>query len=120
MNAWTTVLHAAHIMPATMTMKTGLGPSYEMMKGMASPPSALTEIMTDNYWYLLAAARDEKKANDFKKLGAHHHRMILNPSMFDVNLPVTEPIPSLVAFLDRKTSGQARNHLKYELITGSY
>jgi hypothetical protein len=63
----------------------------------------------------MAAVRDEKKRNGFKKLGAHHQRMILNASTVDVNLPVTPPIPSLIAFLDLKTSGQARSHLKYEL-----
>jgi hypothetical protein len=41
--------------------------------------------------------------------------MILNASTVYPNLPVTVPIPSLVTFLDIMTSGQARNHLKYEL-----
>jgi hypothetical protein len=62
---------------------------------------------------------DEKNTNGLKKLGVHLQRMIVNSSMVNVNLPVTDPIPSLVAFLDLKTSGQARNHLKYELQNNS-
>jgi hypothetical protein len=41
--------------------------------------------------------------------------MILNGSTVDPHLTVTSPIPSLVTLLDLKTSGHARNHLKYEL-----
>jgi hypothetical protein len=50
--------------------------------------------------YMVAAVHDEKKSNGFKKLGAHHQRMIINALTLDINLPVTEPLPSLVAFLD--------------------
>jgi hypothetical protein len=87
-----------------MAMKTGLGPSDVMMQGMTSPLVTLTETMTHSY--MLVAAREEKKANGFKKLGAHHQWMILNASTVDVHLPVTEPIPSLVTFLDLNMSGQ--------------
>jgi hypothetical protein len=41
--------------------------------------------------------------------------MILNATAVDSNLPLTAPVPSLITFLDLKTSGQVRNHLKYEL-----
>jgi hypothetical protein len=65
--------------------------------------------------YLHEAGRDEKTSDGFKKLGAHHQRMILNAHKVNVNLSVTSPIPSLTTFLDLKTSGQALSHLKYEL-----
>ena len=94
-------------------MPSSLGPSDATMQDMTSSLATLTETMTASY--MLAAVRDEKKLNGFKKLGAHHQRMILNASTVDVNLPVTEPIPSPVAFLDQKTSGLSRSHLKYEL-----
>jgi hypothetical protein len=94
-------------------MMTGLGPSDATMQGITSPLATLTETMTASY--MLTAAREDKKANGFNKLGAHHQQMIQNASMIDVHLPVTEPILSLVVFLDLKTPGQATNHLKYEL-----
>jgi hypothetical protein len=110
---WAAALHTAHITPVKITMQSGMGPSDATMQGMTSPLVTLTETMTVSF--LLAAVHDEKKSNGFKKLGARHQRMILNTTTVDVNLPVTAPMPSLVAFLDMKTSGQAQSHLKYEL-----
>jgi hypothetical protein len=111
--AWAAALHAAHIMHVKMNMQTGMGPSDETMQGMTSSVATLSETMTTSY--LLAVGRDEKKSDGFKKMGSHHWRMILNASTVNMNLPGTAPIPSLTAFLDLKTSGQARSHLKYEL-----
>jgi hypothetical protein len=110
---WATAPHTSHIIPVNINMQTGMDPSDTTMQGMPSSLATLLETMTASY--LLAAVRDEKKTNGFKKLGAHHYRMILNASTLDVNLPVTSPIPSLIAFLDINTPGQARIHLKYAL-----
>jgi hypothetical protein len=99
-------------MMVKLNMQTGMGPSDVIMQGMASSLATLAEKMAASY--LLAAVRDEKKTHGFKKLGAHHHKVVMNTSTVDVNLPVTAPSPSLIAFLDLKTPGQARSHLKYE------
>jgi hypothetical protein len=81
--AWAKMLHTVHIMPASTTMKTG----NAMMQGMTDSLATLTKTMTSSY--IMAAVREEKKENGFKKLGAHHQRMILKTSTVDVHLPVT-------------------------------
>jgi hypothetical protein len=79
--AWATALHTDHSMPASMTMKTGLGLPDATMQGMTSSLAILIETITARY--MLSAVREEKKANGFKKLGSHHQRIILNSSTVD-------------------------------------
>jgi hypothetical protein len=113
--AWAKSMHQSWIMPASVAIPSGLGPSDATMQDMPSSLVTLTKTMPASY--MLAAVRDEKKSNSFKKLGAHHQRMRLNASNVDMHIPVTSPIPSLVSFLDQMTSGLARCHLKYEIQT---
>jgi hypothetical protein len=103
---WADTINQRCIMSMPVSMPSDLGPSNTTMQDMTSYLATLTETTAASY--MLDAVRDGNKSNGFKKLGAHHQRMIIKASTVYVNLPMMEPLPSLVAFLDQKTSGLAQ------------
>jgi hypothetical protein len=83
-NKWEKARHGRCIMTMVSNMQYGHGPLDATMQGMTTSLATLTDTMPSSN--MLVGVDDEKKTKDFKKLGAHHNRMILNASTVDVNL----------------------------------
>jgi hypothetical protein len=89
-----------------------MSPSNSTLQAISLTMGSLNENMAAQY--MLSADREDKKANGFKNLGSHQKRMILHPSSLDNEQVADAPTTDLINFLQLKTTGLARSHLKYE------
>jgi hypothetical protein len=65
--AWAKSMHQSWIMPASVSMPSGVGSSNATMQDMASSLVTLTETMPASY--MMAAVRDEKESNNLRNSG---------------------------------------------------